>query len=195
METDELLVRRAKTGDQQAFAVLVNRYQNKVYGTAYRILGDRDDALEASQEVFLKVWTRLGSLKEGSYFRTWLYRVTVNYALDQVRKHKHKDVPMQESVIEFLSVDSLRRPVTPRQASIQAELREEIRIAMRTLAPRQRTVFVLRHFQNLKMVEIAEVLEISVGTVKATLHTTLGKLRKALVEKKRQIPRRKEGEQ
>ena len=154
METDELLVRRAKTGDQQAFAVLVNRYQNKVYGTAYRILGDRDDALEASQEVFLKVWTRLGSLKEGSYFRTWLYRVTVNYALDQVRKRKHKDVPMQESVIEFLSVDSLRRPVTPRQASIQAELREEIRIAMRTLAPRQRTVFVLRHFQNLKMVRL-----------------------------------------
>jgi len=194
METDDSLISRAQKGDERAFTELVDRYQNKVYGTALRMLRDQDDALETAQEVFLRVWKHLHTLKKGQTFRSWLYRITTNYALDQLRRRRFaQPISLQEEGANLLEVDFQTKPLNPRQIYAQHELKERVEKAMEELPPQQKTVFVLRHYQSLQLSEIAEVLGISLGTVKATLHAALEKIRTKLAEKKRSGIERRSG--
>lgn len=190
MRTDDALIALAQKGDEQAFTELVDRYQNKVYGTAVRMLRNREEALEAAQEVFLRVWTHLATIRAGANFGAWLYRITTNHVLDILRRRPAMTpVEMNEEIAQVIEMNFQDRTLTPRQVYAQQELRERVERAMEHLAPQQRAVFVLRHYQSLKLSEIAEVLGISIGTVKATLHTSLEHLREQLSEKKRSVLR------
>ncbi|HNT33419.1 MAG TPA: sigma-70 family RNA polymerase sigma factor [bacterium] len=190
MRTDAELIECAQKGDEQAFTELVDRYQNKVYGTAVRMLGDREEALEAAQEVFLRVWTHLATIRAGTNFGAWLYRITANHAVDLLRRRPAlAPVELDEESTQVIEMNFQDRTLTPRQVYAQQELKDRVQRAMQLLSPQQKAVFVLRHYQSLKLSEIADVLNISIGTVKATLHASLERLRVELSEKKSSVLR------
>jgi RNA polymerase sigma-70 factor (ECF subfamily) len=173
---DGALVDLARAGDGAAFDKLVLRYQEPVYRTARRILGSHEDADDAVQEIFLRVLRTIGGFRGESEFSTWLYRIAVNYCLNASRRKK---------IITMLRLDDLaagfRDPVDRTAAADEAlhetERERILREGVERLPPRQRTVFVLRLFEGKKFDEIAKMLNISTGGVKASFHHAVRKLR------------------
>ncbi|MBI1389673.1 MAG: sigma-70 family RNA polymerase sigma factor [bacterium] len=175
MESDFELIRGVRQRDPGAFEIFVRRYQHRIYFTALRMLGDRDEALDAAQEVFLKLWRFAPRLRPDVHLERWAYRVAVNACIDRLRSLRRVDtVNDSDNLILLSRVD---KGSTPAEHAQQAEELNELKRAMNDLTEKQRAVFVLRHFQNLKLQEIAEVMSMPLGTVKATLHQTLNKLR------------------
>lgn len=175
MRSEQELVLGMRSRDPGLFEEFVRRYQRRVYFTALRLLGGRDDALDVSQEVFLKMWRTAADLKKDVILERWVYRVTVNTCIDRLRhRHRveHRNVP--DNLILLTLVE---RSMSPLENARMMEELNEVKSALDQLTERQRTIFVLRHFQGLKLQEIADVLEIPLGTVKATLNQTLQKLR------------------
>jgi RNA polymerase sigma-70 factor (ECF subfamily) len=175
MRPEEDLVRGIKKHDPGVFEEFVRRYQRRVYFTALRLVGESDEALDVAQEVFLKIWRFAPKAKKGIALASWVYRITVNTCIDRLRaRHRHEKHTTCNNVI-MLSVPD--KAMNPREHARLAEDLREVKRALDELTERQRAVFVLRHFQNLRIQEIADVTSAPVGTVKATLHQTLSKLR------------------
>jgi RNA polymerase sigma-70 factor (ECF subfamily) len=184
-DREEQLIGRARRGDLRAFAALVNLNEERMFLTAYRILHSKEDAEDCVQETFLRAWDRLSTLEDSRAFRTWLYRILTHLALDTLRARirlEERQVPLDEEVVRL---PVMGRSSSPREALRQAREADRIESAIETLAPKQKVVFVLRHFQGLKISEIAAALDSPTGTVKATLHAALRKLQKNLVERKK----------
>lgn len=166
---DHALVRRVLNGDKDAYRILYERYRDKVFATVLRIVGNREEAADVAQDVFVRVYRDLGGFRFGSKFSTWLYRIAVNFSINKVNEHErhgraHRRIA-QEGVTEGDPADI---PT------------ERIQSAVSRLNPKLRTVIVLRYTQNLSYEEIAEVLELSMGTVKSRLHLAHGALRDGL---------------
>lgn len=185
IETDMLWVEQAKNGDEEAFAMLVDKYGKKVYHTALRICKNEADAEDAAQEVFLKIYRALPSFKGESSFSTFLYRVTVNACLDFVRKAgkrraesliKHDD---EGEEYETLPADERENP---EHRMMQKELRKELREAIDMLSDEHKTVIILRDVNGLAYEEIAKVLLCNVGTVKSRINRAREKLRDILLK-------------
>ncbi|MDP8243613.1 MAG: sigma-70 family RNA polymerase sigma factor [Candidatus Hinthialibacter antarcticus] len=174
MHSDDDLIRGIKARDPGSFEIYVRRFQRRVYFTALRMLGDREEALDASQEVFLKVWRFAPKLNVQFNLERWTYRIAINACIDRLRTLPRAEIKVDEKIIDLARID---RSAGPAERAAQSEDWNELQLAMESLTEKQRAVFVLRHFQNLKMNEIAEAMGLSVGTVKATLHQTLKKLR------------------
>ena len=175
MRPEEDLVRGIRKRDLGVFEEFVRRYQRRIYFTALRLVGERDEALDAAQEVFLKIWRFAPKMKKDIALRTWVYRVTVNTCIDRLRARlRYEKHTMHDNVIVLSAHD---KALSPHEHARLAEELRELKRALDELTERQRAVFVLRHFQNLRIQEIADVLSTPVGTVKATLHQTLNKLR------------------
>lgn len=170
------LVRRARKGDENAFEELVRRHKDRIHFTVYRMLQDSDEAEDAVQETFIKVWRALPSVQRNVRFSSWVYRIAVNTALDRLRRQKRlaADV-LDDDCLNVLSLERFRGG--PREAARGNEFRLHVEQALESLPARQKAVFILRHFEGLKLREIAEVLECPLGTVKATLHHALSNLR------------------
>ncbi len=186
METydiEELLIARASGGDLRAYAALVKRYEERMYYTAYRILHQRQDAEDCLQETFLRAWDHMKDLKDPRAFRSWLYRMVTNLALDILRKRERQGQALESYRAEVIRIGPAENLDTPREVLRKAREAERIERAIEDLAPKQKIVFVLRHFQGLSLREVADILECPVGTVKATLHAALGKLQKNLLGK------------
>ena len=182
LDRERDLLLRAMAGDLRAYAALVKAYEERMFFTAYRILHSREDAEDCLQETFVRAWENLSGLSGPRAFSTWVYRILSNLALDMLRKRERMRemvVSLQEEVVRLPSPVHL---ASPRDVLRQARQAERIEAAIDNLAPKQKVVFVLRHFQNLKLQEIAEIMDAPVGTVKATLHAALLKLRKALLD-------------
>lgn len=170
--TDLELVDRFQKGDEAAFNELVHRYKEKIYWTARRFLQDHDDADEVVQETFLKAYKGLRTFRSDSGVFTWLYRITVNTALNALRKRKAR---------EFLGIDELageRAPESdrPDEQFEQTEERALVEEAIRRLPEKQRAVFVLRFHDQLSYEEIAEILNTSVGGLKANFFHAMRKI-------------------
>ena len=177
MEADDrVLVERCKEGDEAAFKELVLRYQRKVYMLVYSMLNNHHEAMEKSQEVFLRVYKHLPSFEGTSSFYTWVYRITVNLCIDHYRKKKvrlyeyddrfrHKPA-LQEEVFPVVSSASRE---TPTGRLLREELAAKIREAMDKISPKHREVLVLRELEGLSYQEIADVVGISIGTVMSRL--------------------------
>jgi RNA polymerase sigma-70 factor (ECF subfamily) len=177
------LIERAKRGDLRAYAVLVKRHEERMFRTAWRILHQREDAEDCVQETFLKAWEGLPRLKDIHAFRRWLYQILANLALDILRKRERGEKRLDSYQSEVVSLARFGGSENPREALRRAQEAERIEKAIENLAPRQKVVFVLRHFQGLKLAEIAEVLEAPLGTIKATLHAALAKLQRDLCQR------------
>lgn len=175
MEDDKELVKQAQDGDQEAFKTLVERYQRKVYSICYGMLKNPEDSMDASQETFIKVFRYLEKFNFQSKFYTWLYRIAVNVCIDQIRKNKkRKNVEYDDTYSRAAEVgDENIVPSTlglnPEKAYGRKELREKMLEALEKIPEKHRTILILREAEGLNYDEIADVLEVSKGTVMSRL--------------------------
>jgi RNA polymerase sigma-70 factor (ECF subfamily) len=177
------LIRRCQTGDSQALEQIVRQYQDGVYGMAYGMLGNREDAQDLAQDAFLTVWEKIGQFKFKSRFSTWLYRVVTNLCINEKnRKRRRKTTPMEiDDSQAWVPVDT----VTPEKEVLLAEQQEILQAALAQLKDKYRTILVLREMENLSYDELSEVLGCSIGRVKSRLHEARLALRNILQQKDR----------
>lgn len=170
-------------GRDVAFEELVNRYKMKSYSLAYFLVGNADDALDISQEAFIKIYRNIHRFRWKSSFGTWLHRITYNLCMDFLRSRKRKIELSYQDGIRIpdgeLDVQSTGEP-SPFRNLMRGEVKRSVWAAINRLAPRLRSVLVLREIQDLSYGEIAEVLGCSKGTVMSRLHYARKKLRKIL---------------
>jgi len=174
------LIQQAQAGNVQAFHDLVALYDGKIMSLALQLTKNQMDAEDLYQEVFLKAYTRINQFRFESEFYTWLYRITVNTALNLKRKLsniqlRNTDPDFPEDYQEWLSEQSF-------VADQSGEIILAVKKATLALPAKQRVVFLLKHMQNLKIREIAAIMGITEGTVKRYLFRALEKLRKELKE-------------
>ena len=178
------LIERCTAGDETACADLVAAHQRMVYGLAYNLLGDRDEALDVSQEVFLRVFRTLSQFRGHSALRTWIYRIVVNQVRNRQRwwrrRHRSDVVSLDEHLRHFGDVEA-KREVLPDRLLASKETASRIWDAMDRLPFDQRTALVLREVDGLKYEEIAYSLDIAVGTVKSRLTRARQSLRAELL--------------
>ncbi len=158
---DAAVVAAAGRGDKAAFALLYRRWRPLVFGVAFRITGDADVAEDVVQETFLQVHGALAAWRPEARLSTWIYRIAVNEAIDERRRSRRRPSPLGD---------------LPAPAPADRAVADRIAEAVASLPVREKAVFVLRHYENLPLAEVAEVLGIALGTVKATLHHALTKL-------------------
>lgn len=169
---DAALVKASQGGDTGAFEELVARHRDKMYARAYSIVHNEEEALDLSQEAWIKAWQRLGQFEGESSFTTWLTRITINLCLDHLRRtQRFRAEPLPESSEEPEAWERLLPPVwiNPTQRLESAELRQRIDEAMGKLTPAHRAVLVLHEFEGMEYRQIAETLGISIGTVMSRL--------------------------
>lgn len=176
--TDEELVEAFRAGDLAAFDVLVRRWERKVQGAIHRILGREDDARDLCQETFLKAYRGLGSFKGEARFSSWLYQIALNLCRDRMRRMKGKAVV---SLAEIEEGGGGLEMATGRPSALDlvlaSDLARAVAGAVAALPEEQREVIVLKEYQGLTFVEIAEVLGVPLSTVKTRLYRGLGQLR------------------
>jgi RNA polymerase sigma-70 factor, ECF subfamily len=163
-QRDRDLVIAASKGDVEAFAKLVRDYSSLVYRVALRLLGN-DDAQDASQEVWVRVWRNIRGFRGESAFSTWLYRITVNTCLSIRQKQSRKDERELGNEVPYLS-EPPGGDADPEAVALNAERREEIQDALQHVRADHRAALVLRHMEGLSYAEIAEVLQVPDGTAK-----------------------------
>jgi len=184
MEEDFELLTKFKKGDQHAFELLVRKYKTTVYNTIYSIIGNAQEADDIAQEVFLKVYTKAGSFKGKSSFSTWLYRITVNKCLDELRKRNNKIISYEtgfneEEKLKLKDVLASREKDSTEEL-IQNELQDIIQKAMNSLPEKYRIILTLKEIEGLSYNEISRVMKISLGKVKIWLFRARQKLKEKL---------------
>ena len=168
-----------KKGEKKAFRKLYDDYYQKVYGTAVTMLGNAEDAEDAVQEVFMKIYRKVSSFNGRSKFSTWLYRIAVNVCIDNVRRNKLRR--FSTSIVEEGSLNELHENSNEVERSVTSgEVNKITRKAITKLSPKLRTVVVLRDLQGFAHAEIADILGCSKGTVSSRLNRGRLKLRAIL---------------
>ena len=171
-ETELQWIAQAQQGDRQAFGELVYHYREGMINVVYRMCGDANLAEDAAQEAFIRAWQNLPRYQPRSPFRNWLYRIATNVAVDVLRHEREttniEDVPLVAS------------SVNPEVAVERNERAERVRQAVLALAPASRAVLILREYEALSYKEIAETLDIPVGTVMSRLNYARMQLRETL---------------
>jgi RNA polymerase sigma-70 factor, ECF subfamily len=160
---ERALISRASRGDVEAFSKLVSAHTALVRGVTLRMLGGQE-AQDASQEVWVRVWANMKSFRGDSAFSTWLYRVTVNTCLSFRRKESRRRTREVEEELAHLSISS--GDGDPEEAALDAERREEIQVALGNVRAEHRAAMVMRHMEGLSCAEISEMLGVPNGTVK-----------------------------
>ena len=183
-DEDMALVRLAQQGDMQAFEELVARYRDKIYARAFSMMRSEEDAIDLSQEAWIKAWQRLKQFHGESSFGTWMTRVVINLCLDQLRKQKRHRVESLEAMDEESGGVERQMPVVtvnPTEGLERQELRVRIDKALGQLSQEHRTVLVLHEFEEMEYKEIARVMECSIGTVMSRLFYARRRLAALLV--------------
>jgi RNA polymerase sigma-70 factor (ECF subfamily) len=170
--TDEELVIRFQDGSDQAFNVLVLRYQKKVYWIARRFVNDHDRADDITQEVFCRVFDGLKEFRSESSLYTWLYRITVNLSINALRRQRIRDLFRIDDFFELEDEHSVRPDV---QAE-SGEQRTLIEAAIQTLPEKQKAVFLMRYYDELPYEEISKITKTSVGGLKANYFHAVKKI-------------------
>ena len=187
--TEEQLIKRCKDGDRQAFDELVIMYQDKVVNMAYGLLSNKEDALDAAQETFIKAYRGMGTFAEKSSFNTWLYRILANVCKDMLRKRQRsiKVISINSDNDEELAPTQIpdTNP-TPEESVERTVLQQEVWEALSRLKSDQRDIIVCFDMQGLSYEEAAAVLDCPVGTVKSRLNRARNTLRKILSENREQ---------
>ena len=175
---DSELVERARRGDTVAFGVLVERHQPRIYATLAKLTGDRDQALDLSQDAFIRAWEQLSSFEGRSAFSTWLYRITVRLAYDEIERGRRQT-----------SLDSAA-PVTdpalgPDDRAAATSEAGELRRRIDKLPPLQRAVVVMRAYDELPYREIATILGPTENSARVSFHHAITRLRHEYAEEAR----------
>lgn len=183
------LVERLKAGQPAAFREMVQLYQRDVYALAYDLCGNHHDAEDLSQDVFIKAFRAIGGFREDARLGSWLYRIAMNAHVDSKRRKPVQmvsidagaadtdgDRPAGERMVELAAVETARPDHTAGTARFQADVER----ALEALSTQERSVFVLRHYHDMKIGEIASSMSIAEGTVKSLLFRSMRKLRDRL---------------
>lgn len=165
-EQEALWIAQAQRGSDQAFAELVEMYQNPVYHLCYRMLGNAEEAEDAAQESFLRAYKALRSYDNARSFATWLLSIASHYCIDQIRKRRMTLISLDTFVGEILP-DPEPGPET---ALRQNELQQQVRGLLESLSPLDRSAVVLFYWYDYSYEEIAQTLELSISAVKSRLH-------------------------
>ena len=177
------LVKRTCNGDISAFHEIVELYKKKVYYIAYDICGDHHEAEDISQEVFIKVFKSINKFRLEAKLSSWIYQISVNTSIDAIRKHKKKQVLMETAQMDSLPPDSTASGNSFTGPESRAEgdlLQKRLKQALPGLSKKEQTVFVMRYFNDYKLLEIAEIMDISINTIKTLLLRAKKKLRRKL---------------
>jgi len=170
------LITRLRAADLRAFEELVTHFERPVYSLCFRLLGDAEEARDAAQETFLKVYKGLGKFRAESGLKTWIYRIAVNQAMNQQRwwrrRHRDETVSLDLSRGESEATLANRLPsltASPEQEAIKSERERSLMRALGQIKQEYRVALVLREIEELSYEEIAETLAISIGTVKSRI--------------------------
>ena len=179
------LIERCVAGDEAACADLVAAHQRTVFNLAFHLLGDRDEALDVSQEVFLRIFRTLTRFRGQSALRTWIYRIVVNQASNRQRwwrrRHRSQQVPLDHPAAVAGELSESRNAALPDRVLQERETADRVWTALNDLPFDQRTVIVLREIDGLSYEEIAFSLHVAVGTVKSRLTRARQALREELL--------------
>ena len=189
---EKVLIDAARQGDVGSFNQLVLSYQSMAYNVAYRILGDRDAAADATQDAFLSAFKAIGKFRGGS-FKAWLLRIVTNACYDQLRLKQRRPTASLDAllVLEPAPIRSLTDPQeSPEEYALRQELSGAIQVGIGILPADQRVALILSDVQGLSYQEIAEATGVSLGTVKSRLSRARGKLRDFLLEQRELLPSR-----
>jgi RNA polymerase sigma-70 factor (ECF subfamily) len=170
--SDEILVGSAQKGDMAAFEELVARHRDKIFARAFSIMRNEEEAIDLSQEAWVKGWQRLNQFHGDSSFVTWMTRIVINLSLDQLRKQKRHRTESIEQMEEDIGGVERQMPVVvvnPTARLEQSELRQTIDNAMAQLSAEHRTVLVLHEFEEMEYKQIAKTMGCSIGTVMSRL--------------------------
>lgn len=186
-ELDENLVKLAQNGDTEAYGVLVERYQRRVFNVCYGVVRNHDDATDLAQDAFIKAFRSLSRFRGNSKFYTWIYRIAKNVCIDHIRKQKRRNsvefddaVGHDEPVSPGASLLPSALGINPARVAGRRELLDQIDNALSTLSENHREVIVLREIEGLSYQEIAETVDISIGTVMSRLFHARKNMQSAL---------------
>lgn len=185
-EIDEaLLIERCKEGDDEAFSLLIDRYQQKVYNTAFRMMGNYHDASDCAQEVFLRIFRSIRSFRGESSFSTWVYHITVNVCKDELRSRQRH---IEDSIDEMLQTPDGERhkeiasdSPEPSEVYERTEMMERLQELINELEPNYRMILLMREHDEMSYQEIADMLGLSIGTVKSRINRARIALRKKII--------------
>ena len=189
MPTDDLtLVRRARSGDQRAFGLLVERYQKKVYAVALGMVKDAEEAMDVSQEAFVKVHRYLDRFKGDSSFYTWLYRITTNTCIDVLRRRgvNSSDSVEYDDTVEIdlaeanLGLLGTQLDASPSRSLLRRELGEKLEEALAQLPEKHRAILLLRELEGMSYEDLSRTLDIPKGTVMSRLFHARAKVQRLL---------------
>jgi RNA polymerase sigma-70 factor (ECF subfamily) len=181
MSDDWDLLARSAAGDGDAFRVIVERHQDRLVRLCQRLLVDREDALDAAQEVFIKAYQKAGDLQPRGELFTWLYRVATNHCFNRLRRRRIvRFLPFGDETTENASsIEAMSKSVGPETEMIAKERWQATQSAITRLPENQRAVLVLARFEGLSYRQIAEILEISESAVESRLFRAMRNLAKA----------------
>lgn len=182
--SEEVLIQRASKGDAGAFETLVTTYEKGVYNLAFRLVSDREDAMDIAQEVFLKAYQALPRFRGDSRFSTWIYRVCVNASLDHLRRKQRSASYSLDEPVSFKE-SSVTREIEDDGESVEDSvetkfLGQAVLSALKDLDAAHRVIILLSDVRGCSYQEIADILELSMGTVKSRLHRARNMLRRLL---------------
>lgn len=183
MVDEQPLIDRARNGDMQAFCELVERSKLKVFRLAFDLTGNRHDAEDLSQDVFVKAYRSLSKFRGDAKWSTWLYRITVNTCMDfgrsnsrrnnEVRYHHEDGEPRHD-------IESVHEGILPDRKAESGIIQKHVENALKNLSAQERSVFVLRHYHDFSLKQIAQTLELAEGTVKSYLFRAIQQLQQDL---------------
>ena len=175
-------VERARSGDSDAFRLLVEQHSRAVFRLAFRMTGNEEDAEDVVQETFLRAYRQLDKYEARSSFSTWLYRIASNYSLDLIRMRKrHEDKrergnAEERDILQTIPVNS----PGPDRIVYSSQVQERVSEALNELSAQERTAFVLRHFEGMSIEEIGQALGTGTNATKHSIFRAVQKLRRSL---------------
>jgi RNA polymerase sigma-70 factor (ECF subfamily) len=184
LSDEEGLINKASKGDAAAFEALVTKYEKGVYNLAFRLVSDRDDAMDIAQEVFLKAYQALPRFRGDSRFSTWIYRVCVNASLDHLRRKQKMASYSLDEPLSFKE-SPVTREIEDESGSVEdsvetKSLGQAVLAVLRDLEPQHRVIILLSDVKGYSYQEIADILGLCMGTVKSRLHRSRNMVRKLL---------------
>ena len=183
-QVEREVIGRVLAGDRDAYGDLVRRHYQFALRIAFRITGDASDAEEATQEAFLRAYTRISTFRQDASFATWVNRIAMNTALNLVERRKRDPGHMGQATSSTDGVDPLLKladgRADPERVLLDGEASCLREAAMATLTPMERTAFTLRHMEDVSLAEIAEALRVPPNSVKQAVFRAVSKLRRSL---------------
>lgn len=176
---DELLLRRAQKGDTAAFEELLSTQENRMYAIALRMMGNREDAQDCAQDAMLRIYRAMGSFKGQSSLSTWIYRITMNACLDELRRRKVRKAASLDSLVDegWTPVDG---GDTPEEHGLRYEKQAALNAAIQSLPDDMRAAIILRDIKGYSYDEVADILDANVGTIKSRISRGRERLREIL---------------